>query len=107
MIKEATARALKIIQDHSITKAEQFALFMWPDSYMHRKTSNQGHGATRGKAAWLKGGSFIGQLDGRGFLENRSRWRCNYDGQAERLRLSQKGLEALNEYETKNNSSQM
>lgn len=35
---------------------------MWPDSLMHTRVSNQGNGATRGKAAWLCGGSYIAKL---------------------------------------------
>lgn len=45
-----------------------FAIKMWPDSNMHIKVSNQGHGATRGKAAWLCGGSYLAKLEKMGFV---------------------------------------
>lgn len=38
-----------------------FARQFWPDSAMHTKSSNGGHGSQRGKAAWLAAGSFIGK----------------------------------------------
>lgn len=59
---EITIRALKIIRDKKPLDADGFARLMWPDSDMHRRVSNQGHGATRGKAAWLCGGSYLGRL---------------------------------------------
>jgi len=49
--------ALEIIRDHPGITAGEFAFLLWPGSNMHRRVSNQGNGACRGKAAWLCGGS--------------------------------------------------
>lgn len=59
---EKTIKALQIIDEMKVVTARSFAETMWPDSYMHKKTSNQGNGACRGKAGWLCGGSYIGKL---------------------------------------------
>lgn len=49
---------------------QAFAKAMWPDSRMHTKSSNQGNGATRGKAAWLCGGSYLAKLMKLGLVSN-------------------------------------
>lgn len=57
--------ALTIIENTTWDKpisARGFAQRFWPDSTMHLKSSNQGNGATRGKAAWLCAGSYFGKL---------------------------------------------
>lgn len=64
-------RALKIIRDRKPGDAESFARMMWPDSIMHQRISNQGHGATRGKASWLCGGSYLGRLSKAGLIRVR------------------------------------
>jgi len=65
-----TIEALQILKDHPEISATSFALFFWPDSNMHKKTSNQGHGACRGKAAWLAAGSFMGKLKKKGLVKD-------------------------------------
>lgn len=58
-------KALTILKDTSWVNqmnATFFAQQMWPDSNMHKTVSNQGHGATRGKAAWLCAGSYLAKL---------------------------------------------
>lgn len=54
MKKSRTLEALAILNGttmRSPMSARVFAEAMWPDSVMHRKVSNQGNGATKGKAA--------------------------------------------------------
>jgi hypothetical protein len=71
-------KALTILKDTSYSKpfqAAEFALKMWPDSDMHRKTSNQGNGACVGKAAWLCAGSYLGKLYKKGWIAT-----CLYPG---------------------------
>ena len=63
-------KALETIFNHPGITAKQFALFMWPDSNMHTKTSNQGNGACHGKAAWLCGGSHLGKLRAKGLIKH-------------------------------------
>lgn len=50
-------------------RAAHFAKLFWPDSNMHLKCSNQGNGATRGKAAWLCAGSYFGKLINKGYVK--------------------------------------
>lgn len=56
------AKALQVLLEHPNIRASAFAELLWPESYMHRKVSNQGNGATHGKAAWLCAGSYLGKL---------------------------------------------
>lgn len=66
-------RALTILSDTTTEKpmsCRKFARLMWPDSHMHLKVSNQGNGATRGKAAWLCAGSYLAKLKRSGFVDN-------------------------------------
>lgn len=77
-VKEAIAKvtptqlkALGILKNTSYLKpiqATEFAIAMWPDSSMHKKTSNQGNGACVGKAAWLCAGSYLGKLYKKGWI---------------------------------------
>lgn len=67
-------RALLILRDKKPRNADDFAKLMWPDSLMHSKVSNQGHGATRGKAAWLVGGSYLGRLRKAGLITVNYTW---------------------------------
>lgn len=72
-LTKAQYKALNILKgtDYFNTMASaEFARRMWPDSNMHRKVSNQGHGATRGKAAWLCGGSYLAKLRHKGWVSN-------------------------------------
>jgi len=66
-------KALEILASKRQVSARDFALRMWTDSNMHKKVSNQGNGATRGKAGWLCGGSYLSKLEILG-LAKRSRW---------------------------------
>lgn len=70
MLTDKQQKALMIIREHPGLRARQFAEFMWPESNMHRRFSNQGHGAHRGKAAWLCGGSYLGRLRVLGFVKH-------------------------------------
>ena len=63
-----TMRALRIIRYLEPSSAANFARLMWPYSIMHTKVSNQGHGATRGKTAWLCGGSYLAKLQAAGLI---------------------------------------
>ena len=68
-LTEKTIKALNIINAYRPITAGKFAEQMWPDSKMHRKTSNQGNGACRGKAAWLCGGSYMRKLLYAGYIK--------------------------------------
>lgn len=50
--------------------AAGLALALWPDSHMHSKSSNQGNGACRGKAAWLAGGAYGRKLEKMGYTRH-------------------------------------
>lgn len=65
---EFQRKALEYLRDHPRgVKAADIAAHLWPDSVMHYKTSNQGNGACRGKAAWLCGGAYLSKLTKRGW----------------------------------------
>lgn len=71
-LTESQNKALQILKDTTATKsmkAAEFARKMWPDSRMHQKVSNQGNGATKGKAAWLTGGSYLRKLENKGLTK--------------------------------------
>ena len=85
-------KTLEFVRDHPHCRTADVANFLWPDSLMHRKTSNQGHGATRGKAAWLCGGSITGKLAKRGLL-----WKTYGPTTCEITSAGRKALEATNE----------
>ena len=55
-------KVLEYIRDHPGCSASDLAEYLKPDSRMHLKMSNQGHGGCQGKAAWLWGGSVAGAL---------------------------------------------
>lgn len=68
-----TLKALTILKDTTYREpmyCRDFALRMWPDSNMHRKVSNQGNGATTGKAAWLCAGSYLSKLKTKKLVSN-------------------------------------
>ncbi len=69
-MSKITIKALKIIASMENVSARGFAEKMWPGANMHIKVSNQGHGATRGKAAWLCGGSYLGKLSKMGLIRH-------------------------------------
>ena len=83
-------KALRIIRDNPEIRAAYFAELMWPDSNMHRKVSNQGHGACRGKAAWLCGGSYMGKLRNKGLIKY-----YNFEGYSWTYRLTSKAKKLL------------
>jgi hypothetical protein len=68
MKKSAFHRALEFISLYPGCCPQMLALELWPKSKMHMQVSNQGHGAARGKAAWLCGGSMAGKLAKRGWV---------------------------------------
>ena len=55
-------KVLAFIRDHPDCRAIDVADHLWPNALMHHRSSNQGRGACRGKAAWLCGGSLVGKL---------------------------------------------
>ena len=68
MLTDTQRKALIYIQQYGEPKSgffnyTEFAKHMWPDSNMHITTKNTGNGSTRGKAAWLCAGSYIGRLE--------------------------------------------
>ena len=67
-MSDKTIKALLIVKGNPCIRATQFAQKMWPDSNMHRKVSNQGHGACKGKAAWLCAGSYLSRLRDMGLI---------------------------------------
>ena len=89
MATKTTIKALKIIDTLELGTASEFARKMWPDSNMHVKVSNQGHGATAGKAAWLCGGSYLGRLAKMGLVR--------YSTALEKHILTQKGRDLISE----------
>lgn len=96
-------KALMTIQAHPGITASRFAELLWPESYMHKKSSNQGNGACTGKAAWLTAGSYIGKLRKKYLVEYaQDQW-----GFFRGYRLSTKGKELLAKHlaeRTKNNA---
>lgn len=90
-------RALKIISgipDPNIgMTAKGFAYAYYKDTkheYLLSACSNQGHGACRGKKAWLCAGSYLKKLCKKGLV--RENW--TRDGQS-RYRITPKGRETL------------
>jgi len=64
-------KALLILENTSYSSpmgVRDFALKMWPNHKMHTKVSNQGNGATSGKAAWLCAGSYLSKLKIKGLV---------------------------------------
>lgn len=60
--------ALRTLKDKPNIRAKFLADVLWPNSSMHLKSSNQGNGACRGKAAWLCAGSYVGRLKKSGLV---------------------------------------
>lgn len=92
-ITETQKRALAFLAHTKYDKPMQvahFAKLMWPDSNMHTSSKNQGHGATRGKAAWLCGGSYLAKLSKLGLVSNRT-YSLSFYG----YYITREGLEAL------------
>ena len=68
-ITEKQKEALIIMSQHTQLSVRAFSEKFWPDSNMHTKVSNQGNGATAGKAAWLCGGSYLSKLEIKGWVK--------------------------------------
>lgn len=96
-------QAMTIINEHPGITASRFAELLWPESYMHKKSSSQGNGACTGKAAWLTAGSYIGKLRKKYLVEYaKDNW-----GFFRGYQLSTKGKELLAKHlaeRTKNNA---
>lgn len=92
VLTKAQRTALEILSSSNFMKpvtCSAFAREMWPASRMHTKSSNQGNGATRGKAAWLCAGSYLAKLMKLGLVSNF----CTRDTYG--YYLTEKGREAL------------
>ena len=85
-------RALNYLSTVEKISPAVFAEKMWPESNMHTRYSNQGHGACRGKAAWLSGGSYLSKLQKKGWV----RWVSEF-GKNTLYAITQKGRRVLRE----------
>lgn len=65
---DRTLDALIIIRDNPKIDPRTFAGKFWPDALMHERRSRGGHGAQKGKGAWLAAGSFVAKLEKRGLV---------------------------------------
>ena len=83
-------KALRIIQNTPGILAQDFATKMWPESSMHIRSHNGGHGSQRGKGAWLCAGSHIGKLIKKGLI-----FQPLVNGHLSGYKLTRKGREAL------------
>ncbi len=95
LLSPGLLKALRYINDHPKCRAAEIADYMWPDSVMHRKVSNQGHGATAGKAAWLAGGSIACKLRHRGLTDE------ELGSYARKYSITAKGRELLEKIDGK------
>lgn len=92
MLTETQRKALEWLRDHPRgVKGAEIAWVLWPDSNMHTKVSNQGHGACRGKAAWLCGGAYLSKLTKKGLV----RWSSTREVNSGAYYLTDEGAEAL------------
>lgn len=98
MITEKVYKTLKAIEPGSYDRginAKAVAYALWrndPDhEYLFSASSNQGHGACRGKKAWLCAGSLVGKLRKAGYVDY-DRAFCGYV-------LKKPGRQVLAEYE--------
>ncbi len=85
-------KALNYLSTVETTSPRVFAENMWPESNMHSRSSNQGHGACRGKAAWLSGGSYLSKLQKKGWV----RWALEF-GKNTLYAITQEGRRVLRE----------
>ena len=69
-VSKRCIEALRIHEAKGPLRPRAFAEFFWPGHHMHRKISNQGHGACSGKAAWLAGGGYLAKLRKRGLVRS-------------------------------------
>jgi hypothetical protein len=96
-LTKSQVKALTILKGttyHKPMSPVAFARLMWPLSNMHTKSSNQGNGATRGKAAWLCAGSYIAVLRKKNLVDNFLDVKSNYG-----YYITSTGLERLEEFE--------
>lgn len=100
MINDKQYKALKIVSQklkkHGTIRAYEFALNFWgkdlDKEYLFTSVSNQGdYGACAGKKAWRCGGAYLGRLVKMGLLRRAGFY----------YYVSQKGIEAIREYESK------
>lgn len=97
-LSESEIKALWILKNTDFSKpmrVAKFAELLWPESAMHRRVSNQGNGATTGKAAWLCGGSYLGKLRKKKLVSNHT-WSDSYYG----YYITKEGKQALAEQTT-------
>ncbi len=87
-------KALNYLSTVEKTTPKAFAEKMWPESNMHSRYSNQGHGACRGKAAWLSGGSYLSKLQKKGWV----RWVLEFR-ESTVYAITQEGRKVLREQE--------
>lgn len=100
MINDKQYKALKIVakklERRSTIRASEFALELWgkdlDKEHLFGSLSNQGNGACFGKKAWRCGGAYLGRLVKMGYLRRVGFY----------YHISQKGIEAIKEYESKN-----
>jgi len=83
-------KALNYLSTVERTTPRVFAEKMWPDSNMHSRSSNQGNGSCRGKAAWLSGGSYLRKLEKKGWV----RWVVEF-GHGTLYAINQEGRKVL------------
>lgn len=91
-------KALHILKAHPDIPAKAFARFYFDDpkyEYLFTASSNNGHGNSRGKKAWLCAGSLLGRLVKKGYVERT----FHKDGSV-RFKLTKKGLQYLSEHES-------
>ena len=100
MINDKQYKALKIVSQklkkHGTIRAYEFALDFWgkdlDKEYLFTSVSNQvDYGACAGKKAWRCGGAYLGRLVKMGLLRRVGFY----------YYVSQKGIEAIREYESK------
>lgn len=85
--------ALEILKANPNLSPREFAESFWPDHIMHSACSNQGHGACRGKKAWLQAGSYLAKLIKLKLVQ--SDYVGERSGTRIRYKLTRAGLEAL------------
>jgi hypothetical protein len=104
MITEKTYKALKIlaptINFSVVMSAFTFANKFWGDDpekqYLFTAVSNNGHGASASKKAWLCAGSYLSKLAKKGLVK----WNPSVKGyHGTGYAITHEGLKAMKEYE--------
>lgn len=89
-ISKIALKALVFINEgNSRFSFRRFAEHLWPDSLMHRRSYNTGHGACRGKGAWLAAGSYVARLEKMGLVRQYG------FGMDHKIYLTELGLESI------------